>query len=269
MSDLQSSSIRDIITDARSEILAEAGGFDPIPPNEFLLGLRIFNRLMGMWTTIRNYAWHERTDTYTFASSKQTYTIGPSNPSFTPDFVGPRPTRILRANIVDNVVSPVVFIPLRIVDYDQWASFRVLQILVTIPTVLWPDFGYTSVGTGSNSSTFPGVPNPGYANLNFWGEPTSGYGVILYTPEQLTNGLCTLDTNFTFPPGYEMAIIKTLAEYLAPSYGRSISPELQRQAREARAAIRNLNTKAHALNTDYPGGVSNRGYFNWLNGNFG
>lgn len=73
-----------------------------------------------------------------------------------------------------------------------------------------------------------------YPNPNIAGE------VHLFTDLILTD-FATLTSNINLPQGYTRALKKLVALELAPSWGKSVSPQLARQAAEARAFIKRLN----------------------------
>jgi hypothetical protein len=73
-----------------------------------------------------------------------------------------------------------------------------------------------------------------YPNPNITGE------VHLFTDLIFTE-FSTLTTNVNFPQGYTRALKKLTSLELAPSWGKAISPQLARQAAEARAFIKRLN----------------------------
>lgn len=261
MSELQVSTAQDVIADAAVLALQQhpADGFQP---EEYMFGLRELNRLIDKHSIIRTFCFNTGASTYRIPSSKNNYSIGPAG-SFTPDFPGPRPTRVLRANFIDNTVTPNVYIPIRILEtYEEYADIRVRAIQTIISTKLWYDNGYTTSGATA------GVPNPGYGMLWFWGQPTAGYGLELWTPTLLTR-FALLGSVFAFPPAYEEFIVTSLAEMLCISYGRPISPDLKTRARKARAAVVGINSKSGYANTDMPSSRGGDDYFNWISGNFG
>lgn len=255
MSELQVATANDVITDAMLLMLAQSPG-EPIPASEMTFGLRELNRMLGKFSIIKTFCFNAALATYTFATVKNAYTIGPSGA----DFTGPRPTRVIQGNIVITGQPQPVYIPLDIIDGEQWMSLSVRAIPTAIPRKLYYDTGYTSVGlTG-------GVPNLGFGTLYFYGQPQAGYQVELLVPVQLSNftALAGAGGYFIAPPGYEEFVVTSLAEVLCVSYGREVPAALEKRARKARAAVVGLNSQAPVSNTDFPGSNQGGGYFNWL-----
>lgn len=255
MSELQVATAQDVITDAMLLMLAQTPG-EPIPAAEMTFGLRELNRMLGKFSVIRNFCFNAAMATYTFATVKNAYTIGPSGA----DFTGPRPNRVIKGNIIITGQPQPVYIPLDIIDGEQWMSLTIRAIPTAIPRKLYYDSGYTSVGVTS------GVPNLGYGTLYFYGQPQAGYQVELLVPTALQNftALAGSGGYFIAPPPYEEFVVTSLAEALSISYGRPISQDLKDRARKARAAVVSLNSQAPVSNTDFPGSNRGGGYFNWL-----
>jgi hypothetical protein len=102
-----------------------------------------------------------------------------------------------------------------------------------------------------NEIGYKGVPGPWpylvsirpdfpYAHLFVYPNPQQAGEVHFYTDVILSDLLSTTST-FSLPQGYSRAIKKLLAMELAPEYGKQPSPELARQAWEARTFIKSLN----------------------------
>jgi hypothetical protein len=102
-----------------------------------------------------------------------------------------------------------------------------------------------------NEIGYKGVPGPWpyvvsvrpdfpYAHLFVYPNPQQAGEVHFYTDVILADLQSTTST-FSLPQGYSRAIKKLLAIELAPEYGKTPSPELLRQAWEARQFIKALN----------------------------
>jgi hypothetical protein len=152
-------------------------------------------------------------------------------------------------------------------------SFTTDQITYTapgnfaIPRPLHIRSGYTRITASGNTGLdywfdvcsfddyneigYKGVPGPWpyvvavrpdfpYAHLFVYPNPQQAGEVHFYTDVILADLQSTTST-FSLPQGYSRAIKKLLAIELAPEYGKQPSPELLRQAWEARQVIKALN----------------------------
>jgi hypothetical protein len=171
----------------------------------------------------------------------------------TADFVGPRPTAIIRANLVYQATSgPPTRIPLSPVSAEEWASINVLQLTpINVTTV-------------------------------FYYEPAWPFGIIWCWPPLNANSLefftygflnppITVSDPMQYPPGYQDAIIFTLAERLWPMCTLDVLVHkyplalLRTDAYKARVELRNLNKPMPRMRNDMgTGGMSrNAGVCDW------
>lgn len=166
--------------------------------------------------------------------------------------VGPRPTKILNANIILNNVSPEVKVPLYIADDDWWAANPVPKVTSTLPNVLYYSANW---------------PN---GQIFLWSMQSQAYGLELETWVNLTE-VGDFTYPFYLPQGYRDAVTYSLAESLGPSYDVPMATIqlLAEAARRARAKIQTLNSSSPRIMTrdsGIPGGGRGGGYLNWLNG---
>jgi len=164
-------------------------------------------------------------------------------------------TVTLSANSLQNVTTPETF------TYTTPGN-------INIPRPLRIDSGYSRINNaGSNNldywfectmsmeryNEFGLKFNPGPWPLvlayqttfplgTFWvyPNPSTAAEVHLFTDLIFTD-FANLNQNVNFPQGYSRALKKLTALELAPSWGKSVTPQLQRQAAEARAFIKRLN----------------------------
>lgn len=164
-------------------------------------------------------------------------------------------TVTLSANATQTVSSPETF------TYTTPGN-------INIPRPLRIDSGYTRItAAGSNNldywfectmsleryNEFGLKFNPGPWPLVLAYQPTFPLGTFWVYPNPSIAGevhLFTdlilsefplLTTNVNLPQGYARALKKLTALELAPSWGKSVTPQLQRQGAEARAFIKRLN----------------------------
>src|ERR1700747_1296862 len=103
---------------------------------------------------------------------------------------------------------------------------------------------YNEFGLKFNPGPWPLVLawQPTFPLGTFWvyPNPSTAAEVHLFTDLIFTD-FTNLTQNVNFPQGYTRALKKLVALELAPSWGKSVTRELQRQAAEARAFIKRLN----------------------------
>ncbi len=153
------------------------------------------------------------------------------------------------ANVILTNVNPTVSNPIAIHDYQWWMSLSVRDITTTFPTDLyyepsWPD----------------GI-------LHFWPVPNTDYGLQLITRLVLAD--VSINDAINLPPGYHNALMLTLAEDTASSFGQSVAPKIEQKAIEARARIFRNNDFHPRISTQdagMPSNHRNRATFNYKTG---
>jgi hypothetical protein len=225
--------VADLINSAAKALgkLRAGGGLNP---SELADGLGVLNALVDYWLTRKAFVYTTRMDLYTFSdkaapdnNQPAVYQLGPGSADW-PGSV--RPTHIENANICLNDQVPGVFIPLQILDSDQWAAITLEQMPVTLPTKLYCDYAF---------------PN---ANLYFWGQPTLPYLLRLFTWQQIA-AFTGLAQTIALPPGYYAAFLYTFAELVAAQWSVPVPAMVSQQAMKARAGIVGLNSAAPKLRT--------------------
>lgn len=252
---------RQICTNALIEINVIAP--DEVPSSaELLYTFDKANQLADHWTAQQVYIYANDLISvdpngvlYLLHPALSPHTIGPaaigSAPSPTFLINNERPVRIISANVLLSNVNPIVRFPLAIRDKDWWSKQRVQTIQTSLPTDLYyrPDWPLGS--------------------LFFWPVPNFAYQVE-FEIETIVQGGVNLDTVYAMPPGYELAMILTLAELICPAFEKgNPNPLLIRNASAARNAVKGLNNAAPRINLDDfgPPGVSKpRASFNYHTG---
>jgi hypothetical protein len=168
---------------------------------------------------------------------------GATTVTVTPDFVGPRPEAIIRMNLYMTSVSPAqpTRIPLTRISAEEWANISVIQLTpINVTTVFYYD------------PQFPqGV-------INVW-PPLNGNSLEFFTWGFLTPPT-SLAAVLSIPPGYQDAIVYTLAERLWPMCTKSVLVNkvslqyLAGKAKQARERIKAVNAPMPKLANDFQGG---------------
>jgi hypothetical protein len=225
--------VADLINSAAKALgkLRAGGG---LCPSELTDGLGVLNALVDYWKTRRLFVYSTKIDFYVFsgkapadANQPPIYQLGPGSTDW-PGSV--RPTRIENANICLTDQTPGVFTPVEILDAQGWAALGLEQMPVTIPTKMYCDYAF---------------PN---ANLYFWGYPTIGYLLQLFTWLQVAQ-FTGLGEAIALPPGYYAAFLYTFAELVGPQWNAAVPAAVVEMARKARAGVQGLNSTAPHLRT--------------------
>ncbi len=238
-----------ICTNALTEINAIASGDTP-DPADLLWVLQKLNDQLDEWSARRLYVPSKTFQIFTLQSGLSPHTIGPSGATFA---WNQAPVDIDGAALI-LPSGAVVDVPMRKRDAAWWQQQRTKAIETSVPT----DFYYQS--DQPNGSIF------------FWPVPNINDQVRLEL-RQLLNQLAGLGTTFTLWPGYRQAITLTLAEAIASSFEKQVTPTLARNAMLARKAIGENNAKSPRITTaDFgmPEAGRRRGRrsdFNWETGN--
>lgn len=157
------------------------------------------------------------------------------------DFVGPRPTAIVRCNLLFTASSPSTRVPISPVSAEEWASISTIQLTpINVATVYYYE---------------PRFPN---GVLWVW-PPLNGNSIEIFTWGFLTPP-STLNAPYSAPPGYAELIVFELAKRLWPMVTKDIAihrvtwGQLCGQAAAAKASVRALNAPMPRLASDFGGG---------------
>ena len=220
---------------------------NPLQPAiaSFVLGK--LNRLLDNWNADRDAVSATDLATYTLQPNLQPHTIGPTGTFVTPA----RPVSIEFANVVINTVSPIVTYQVRIhKSYGEWFAAQAVQNLAT----QYPNDLYYA-------ATFPN------GKLYLWPVPTIAYQFQIWSRVVLS--AATLAATITFAPGYQDAVILTLAEDLCATaaFQLDLPPRLVIKAAEARQRVFSNNRETPMLETRDSGMPPGAGsYLNWRTG---
>jgi hypothetical protein len=206
--------------------------------------------LYDEWNLDRNMPLTTPEFTYAITGSgyngnNRDYKIGPT--AGAGNFIGPRPVRILKANLIISSPTPNVRIPLAIIPWREYGSIPVLNLS---PTAYTQCLYYE-----------PAFPN---GVVHFW-EPINGQSIEIWQNGALV-APATLATVVagTLAPGYENCIIYTLAErcqYLCTKEMGPRNPKIAAWALKARQRIQNANRQNPKCRSDFQNGRSGLGSY--------
>jgi hypothetical protein len=176
----------------------------------------------------------------------QTYTVGVGG-----DINIPRPTHIEAAGLIQDTTVPTPFEkPMEIWTDQRWQGCRQKTLSSTYPTALYYDFNWVA----------------GLATIYLWPIPTDCLltKLVIYTPVALLE-FPTLDTDYTFPPGYRRFIRSNFAQEIASEYGKSLTNDQVMAARQSKAQIKRGNVRPVEARVD-PALIRGYDYFDWRTG---
>jgi hypothetical protein len=175
---------------------------------------------------------------------KQQYTIGTGGEI---DIV--RPTHIDAAGLIfDTGATPHTEKPIDIYTDQRMGGVR--QKLLESPYVQAIHYDFNWVGGLAKITLWP-VPNVGHTRL------------VLYTPQALPE-FATLDTDYTFPPGYRRFLRTNLMAEIAPEYGKQLTADQVTMARNSKANVKRTNVRPVESRVD--AALLRGDFFDWRTG---
>lgn len=224
--------VRDLIQRSM-RVATILGAGDPMDPNDAADGLLSLNQMLDAWQAERLFCYALSEQTFVLPAGTPSVTIGPAGDVD----VAVRPPRIEYAFTRD---ATNVDRPLSIVPAEVWAAITIKSLGDSFPSALYY------------------VPSYPLGVANLWQLPVAGLTLHL--------GLWTilfeydnLDVVVELPPGYEDAIVFSLAERFCPEYGRSVPRDLEKLATRARANIQQNNLSDERVACEFVGTDYRRG----------
>lgn len=233
--------VLDLITSAMRSLTVLASGEVPTA-EESNDALAIFNLMVDSWNTERLKIFTIPMQEFSITTNQQNYTLGPGGTLN----MAVRPTRVERYGIVNlnNAAQPLE-LPLEMLTVDQWAAIPVKLIGSTLPTKIYDDGAYP------------------LRNVSFWPFPLTAVNLRVYYWSPLA-GAAILQTVLAQPPGYAEALKYNLAVRLAPEFGTSAPPDVQRLAMETKGKIKSVNAVLKDMRCDPALGRGEQYIYNWL-----
>lgn len=237
------------------------------------------NQLLNSWTGEQLMVFATPASIFPLQFGLEQYKIGPGQVS--PNFNAPRPAGIAEANVVIQFTStPTVRRSLVQWTQQEWAQITVRAYpagspapIAAIPEGIYYDNDYDEAS--------------GYATINLWPAPQSTPQALeLFTTETMPfASFADLTTVYNFPPMYERALRKNLADEIAPMmtmYWKAHRLEGMQSVSEAMWAKvheQAVETKAMIMSSNWDDGVKfvdpafrgsgNRAAFNYGTGTNG
>jgi len=194
----------------------------------------ILNAMLDLWLTQRLLVYQIDEQVFALVANTRTYTLGPGGAWDTTPLYGastPRPVRIEAATLRVKSLDPDLDVPMRILTQEEYEQLRIKTL-----TASWANWLYYRAG-------FP------LGTVIVYPTPTTVEDVVLWLWRPLPQAL-VLATTYTFPPGYEEAIVYNLARRCAHEFdGGVLSPDALQMAQESLAWVKSLNSALPPLMT--------------------
>jgi len=224
----------DLIKRAMRQLGVYSIGEEP-SADEAQTGLDALNAMLDSWATENLFVHAKTLDIVPVISGQASFTVGPTG-----TVAGPRPVTIDSSSYVlyQNVSYPLA----------KWADadYQLISLkgqILGIPCGIWP------------LMTFPD------AQVTMWPIPSASMDVYLWSNKLITS-FPDLTTVVELPPGYERAIVFSLAEEIAPEYEVEPSRTVVIKAAQGRKNIKRINTQVPLMQMPY--GIPNAN--NYTNG---
>lgn len=193
-------------------------------------GLLALNQMLDYWSSDALMVFNILEVNFPLVAGTKTYTIGTGG-----TFNTPRPVQIEYAFTRD---STGLDRSITLIDAETYASIILKSLPNTYPAAL---FYYEDFPLGQ---------------VNLYPSPMAGLTLYLGVWDAFSE-YANLDASVAYPPGYEFAITYSLAELLAPEYGKPAPPDVARAAAMARGNIRSNNLPTPSMAVEF--GNENRG----------
>ena len=190
-------------------------------------GLTSLNSMLPSWSIERLYAYYVVEESFPLTSATS-YTMGPGG-----DFDTVRPTRIEDANFIRyGSGSSAYDLHLQLLNFEAYASIIAKGITSNVGQYMYVD-----------------MQNP-LAVIKFVPIPTGSGGVLhIFSWKQLQT-FSTLTDVLALPPGYERAIVFSLAEEIAGEYGLPVPPQVSAIALKSRANLKRINAPSPVMRSE-------------------
>jgi hypothetical protein len=198
-----------------------------LPDNMAQLALRRLNRMKDSWANVSDLIFVTGTDSFTMTPALATYS--------TSLLANGRPVAIDSMWVVfSNISYPVTM------RDQQW-----FDSITYKPTPAIPNNCYYNAG----------MPN---GTFNFYPTPYAAFTCNVVRMDAIV-GAITLTTNLAFPPGYEKALVDSLAVDVFPTFKGTktpIPPDLKQAAIQAQQVLKQTNYRPLEMRTPFDGASS-------------
>jgi len=186
--------------------------------------LASLNSMLDSWALERLFVYSISEASVSWASGQQSRTVGPTGNFVTSTL----PVRIDESSyfLNSNISYPVKFI-----NQDDFAGIPNKQTTSTFPFWMYVQYGTTT-------HTIYAYPIP-QSTITFLLRYWSGL-----------QSFASLTDTLTLPPGYERAIVYSLAEEIAPQFGIAVQPQMAKTAMAARKNLKRINSAPPVMGSE-------------------
>lgn len=211
--------------EAAMRIIGELGEGQSMTAEQGQDALESLIDMIASWSVEPSLIYTETVESFTLTAGDGSYTIGSGG-----DFNTTRPISINTARIKDGTI----FIQdLEIVGKDTYSE-EDDGLTTGTPEYLWYDAN-TPLGT-----------------IRLFPYSSQAYTLEIYSHKAFSSATLALSDTLVVPEGYMRAIKYNLAREIAPEYGKSLSPDASRIARESMNIVKssNLSSDVSTLKCD-------------------
>lgn len=194
------------------------------------LVLRMLNRMLDSWANVKDLVYVVTTESFVMTPGTGTYA--------TSVLSGGRPVSIDSIFVrLSNVDYPV-----ELIDIQSYNAI-VYKPVSAVPAKCYYDQNWPE------------------ANFNFYPLPYAAFTCFVSHRDKL-HGTIESGTDVTMPPGYEKAIVDTLAVYICGPFGKTPTADMKQQANEAKFVLKATNydplimstgfDRSYSVNNDFP-----------------
>lgn len=222
-----------VLTKALVELnAADAGG--AVQPELSALALDTFNQILDEWNAERGKIHADAFLPFTITPNLQPHTIGPAGSTWV---TTQAPLSIEGIQVAVSSVAPISYRYLTPRDAKWWQERPTPGVTASFPT----DFYYDPTWTAA-------APR---GSVYLWPVPTTAWAVQVWCRVILAQ--VTANTTFSLPPGYNRALMLTLAKALAAPLRKVWQPVQEQQLVAALRQIESNNTVVPRIATRQSG----------------
>jgi len=204
--------------------------------------LSTLNQMLSSWSNDNLLVFQKVRDEFTLTANDGDYSWGTT--AGAGNFTTARPVEVISAAIELQGTDPQE-VQIKILTTREWAEISLKGTTSTIPMAVYFDGAYPNLG------------------VKIWPIPTAAENIVFESLKPFS--VLTLNTDISFPPGWEKALRYSLWIDLASEYGRAVDAMIMQQAMETKAAVKRKNLQTPVLQMELPV-ESGKNSFDWRTG---